>query len=82
MAVIRTPPKSPATTPKQLRIVNQPLPDFKNIKSKIGSTENIKYQPKGGQVNVSFLVLPVLCRPAYSSHLCITVSPFFFFVLL
>uniref|UniRef100_H3DG89 Microtubule-associated protein n=1 Tax=Tetraodon nigroviridis TaxID=99883 RepID=H3DG89_TETNG len=50
VAVIRTPPKSPATTPKQLRIINQPLPDFKNIKSKIGSTENIKYQPKGGQV--------------------------------
>ncbi|XP_053185128.1 microtubule-associated protein 2 [Scomber japonicus] len=49
VAVVRTPPKSPATTPKQLRIINQPLPDFKNIKSKIGSTENIKYQPKGGQ---------------------------------
>ncbi|XP_067371696.1 microtubule-associated protein 2 isoform X4 [Channa argus] len=49
VAIIRTPPKSPATTPKQLRIINQPLPDFKNIKSKIGSTENIKYQPKGGQ---------------------------------
>ncbi|KAM4558728.1 microtubule-associated protein 2 isoform 1-T1 [Odontesthes bonariensis] len=50
VAIVRTPPKSPATTPKQLRIINQPLPDFKNIKSKIGSTENIKYQPKGGQV--------------------------------
>ncbi|XP_075896000.1 uncharacterized protein map2 isoform X7 [Nelusetta ayraudi] len=50
VAVVRTPPKSPATTPKQLRIINQPLPDFKNIKSKIGSTENIKYQPGGGQV--------------------------------
>ncbi|XP_059896849.1 microtubule-associated protein 2 isoform X3 [Gadus macrocephalus] len=49
VAVVRTPPKSPATTPKQLRILNQPLPDFKNVKSKIGSTENIKYQPKGGQ---------------------------------
>lgn len=54
VAVIRTPPKSPATTPKQIRIINQPLPDFKNIKSKIGSTENIKYQPKGGQVTVFF----------------------------
>uniref|UniRef100_A0AAQ4PQ58 Microtubule-associated protein n=1 Tax=Gasterosteus aculeatus aculeatus TaxID=481459 RepID=A0AAQ4PQ58_GASAC len=49
IAVVRTPPKSPATTPKQLRIINQPLPDFKNIRSKIGSIENIKYQPKGGQ---------------------------------
>ncbi|XP_070979984.1 microtubule-associated protein 2-like isoform X4 [Oncorhynchus clarkii lewisi] len=34
---------------KKLRILNQPLPDLKNIKSKIGSTDNIKYQPKGGQ---------------------------------
>ncbi|XP_029981380.1 microtubule-associated protein 2 [Sphaeramia orbicularis] len=52
VAVVRTPPKSPATTPKQLRIINQPLPDFKNVKSKIGSTENIKYQPKGGQIPI------------------------------
>uniref|UniRef100_A0A8P4GGI5 Microtubule-associated protein n=2 Tax=Dicentrarchus labrax TaxID=13489 RepID=A0A8P4GGI5_DICLA len=52
VAVVRTPPKSPATTPKQLRIINQPLPDFKNVRSKIGSTENIKYQPKGGQVMI------------------------------
>ncbi|XP_010778914.1 microtubule-associated protein 2-like [Notothenia coriiceps] len=52
VAVVRTPPKSPATTPKQLRIINQPVPDFKNIKSKVGSTENIKYQPKGGQVMI------------------------------
>ncbi|XP_033181711.1 microtubule-associated protein 2 isoform X2 [Anabas testudineus] len=52
VAIVRTPPKSPATTPKQLRIINQPLPDFKNIKSKIGSTENIKYQPKGGQIQI------------------------------
>ncbi|KAL0184664.1 hypothetical protein M9458_020360, partial [Cirrhinus mrigala] len=49
VAIIRTPPKSPATTPKQLRVINQPLPDLKNVKSKIGSTDNIKYQPKGGQ---------------------------------
>ncbi|XP_062258613.1 microtubule-associated protein 2 isoform X3 [Platichthys flesus] len=54
VAVVSTPPKSPATTPKQLRIINQPLPDFKNIKSKIGSTENIKYQPKGGQVQIQY----------------------------
>ncbi|XP_071385240.1 microtubule-associated protein 2 [Centroberyx affinis] len=52
VAVVRTPPKSPATTPKQLRILNQPLPDFKNVKSKIGSTDNIKYQPKGGQIQI------------------------------
>nr|XP_029516159.1 microtubule-associated protein 2-like isoform X4 [Oncorhynchus nerka] len=52
VALLRTPPKSPATTPKQLRVLNQPLPDLKNIKSKIGSTDNIKYQPKGGQVQI------------------------------
>ncbi|KAM5265798.1 microtubule-associated protein 2 isoform 4-T7 [Hipposideros larvatus] len=51
VAIIRTPPKSPAT-PKQLRLINQPLPDLKNVKSKIGSTDNIKYQPKGGQVSI------------------------------
>ncbi|KAG7467540.1 hypothetical protein MATL_G00154860 [Megalops atlanticus] len=52
VAIIRTPPKSPATTPKQLRVINQPLPDLKNVKSKIGSTDNIKYQPKGGQIQI------------------------------
>ncbi|XP_053221277.1 microtubule-associated protein 2 isoform X24 [Podarcis raffonei] len=51
VAIIRTPPKSPAT-PKQLRLINQPLPDLKNVRSKIGSTENIRYQPKGGQVRI------------------------------
>ncbi|XP_025904661.1 microtubule-associated protein 2 isoform X7 [Nothoprocta perdicaria] len=51
IAIIRTPPKSPAT-PKQLRVINQPLPDLKNVRSKIGSTDNIKYQPKGGQVQI------------------------------
>lgn len=61
VAVVRTPPKSPATTPKQLRIINQPLPDFKNIRSKIGSTENIKYQPKGGQVTIFPLTFPKTC---------------------
>ncbi|XP_067326369.1 microtubule-associated protein 2 isoform X2 [Anolis sagrei] len=51
VAIIRTPPKSPGT-PKQLRLINQPLPDLKNVRSKIGSTDNIKYQPKGGQVRI------------------------------
>ncbi|XP_062389775.1 microtubule-associated protein 2 [Sardina pilchardus] len=52
VAILRTPPKSPATTPKQLRVINQPLPDLRNIRSKIGSIENIKYQPKGGQIQI------------------------------
>ncbi|XP_077304528.1 microtubule-associated protein 2 isoform X13 [Lithobates pipiens] len=51
VAILRTPPKSPATL-KQMRVMNQPLPDLKNIKSKIGSTDNIRYQPKGGQIHI------------------------------
>uniref|UniRef100_UPI00398EC162 microtubule-associated protein 2-like n=1 Tax=Pristiophorus japonicus TaxID=55135 RepID=UPI00398EC162 len=51
VAIIRTPPKSPLT-PKQLRVINQPMPDLKNIKSKIGSIDNLKHQPRGGQVPV------------------------------
>ncbi|KAM5153149.1 microtubule-associated protein 2 [Mantella aurantiaca] len=51
VAILRTPPKSPAAL-KQMRVMSQPLPDLKNIKSKIGSIDNIKYQPKGGQVKI------------------------------
>ncbi|XP_051880165.1 microtubule-associated protein 2 isoform X9 [Pristis pectinata] len=51
VAIIRTPPKSPLT-PKQLRVINQPMPDLKNIKSKIGSIDNLKHQPRGGQVQI------------------------------
>ncbi|XP_026157923.1 microtubule-associated protein 2-like isoform X3 [Mastacembelus armatus] len=52
VAVIRTPPKSPSSAQRQLKVVNQPLPDLKNVRSKIGSTSNIKHQPKGGQVQI------------------------------
>ncbi|XP_027147207.1 microtubule-associated protein 2 isoform X2 [Larimichthys crocea] len=52
VAVIRTPPKSPSSAQRQLKVVNQPLPDLKNVKSKIGSTSNLKHQPKGGQVMI------------------------------
>ncbi|KAM9820840.1 uncharacterized protein ACB057_001466 [Neosynchiropus ocellatus] len=52
VAVIRTPPKSPSSAHRQLKVLNQPLPDIKNVKSKIGSTSNIKHQPKGGQVQI------------------------------
>ncbi|XP_058478344.1 microtubule-associated protein 2 [Solea solea] len=72
VAVVRTPPKSPATTPKQLRIISEPLPDFKNIKSKIGSTENIKYQPKGGQIHTSVrfsIDSHISCNKVDFSHL-------------
>uniref|UniRef100_A0A8C5D2Q6 Microtubule-associated protein n=1 Tax=Gouania willdenowi TaxID=441366 RepID=A0A8C5D2Q6_GOUWI len=52
IAVIRTPPKSPSSVQRQLKVVNQPLPDLKNVKSKINSTTNLKHQPKGGQVMI------------------------------
>uniref|UniRef100_A0A8C6TY64 Microtubule-associated protein n=1 Tax=Neogobius melanostomus TaxID=47308 RepID=A0A8C6TY64_9GOBI len=52
VAVIRTPPKSPSSAHRQLKVLNQPMPDVKNVKSKIGSTANIKHQPKGGQVQI------------------------------
>ncbi|KAL6115321.1 map2 [Pungitius sinensis] len=52
VAVIRTPPKSPSSVHRQLKVLNQPLPDLKNVKSKIGSTSNLKHQPKGGQVMI------------------------------
>ncbi|XP_029930309.1 microtubule-associated protein 2-like isoform X4 [Myripristis murdjan] len=52
IAVIRTPPKSPSSAQKQLKVLNQPLPDLKNVKSKIGSTSNLKHQPKGGQIQI------------------------------
>ncbi|XP_061687032.1 microtubule-associated protein 2-like isoform X7 [Syngnathoides biaculeatus] len=52
VAIIRTPPKSPSSAQRQLKVVNQPLPDLKNVKSKIGSTSNLKHQPKGGQVQI------------------------------
>lgn len=55
VAVIRTPPKSPSSAQRQLKVLNQPLPDLKNVKSKIGSTSNLKHQPKGGQVTVIML---------------------------
>lgn len=46
----RTPPKpTVAPVPKQPRPTSAPAPDLKNIKSKIGSTDNMKYQPGGGK---------------------------------
>ncbi|XP_024918140.1 microtubule-associated protein tau isoform X5 [Cynoglossus semilaevis] len=52
IAVIRTPPKSPSSAQRQLKVLNQPLPDLTNVKSKIGSTSNLRHQPKGGQVQI------------------------------
>ncbi|XP_058620812.1 microtubule-associated protein 4 isoform X3 [Onychostoma macrolepis] len=42
-----------ATTRSTTRPSSTLAPDIKNIRSKIGSTDNIKYQPGGGKVSVS-----------------------------
>ncbi|XP_055752935.1 microtubule-associated protein tau-like isoform X5 [Salvelinus fontinalis] len=54
VAVVRTPPKSPGSmrgrNPVPLAV---PMPDLKNVRSKIGSTENIKHSPGGGRVQIT-----------------------------
>ncbi|KAM4526633.1 microtubule-associated protein tau-like isoform 9-T10 [Fundulus diaphanus] len=55
VAVVRSNPKSPGSlksrSPAPLAAA-APLPDLKNVRSKIGSTENIKHQPGGGKVQI------------------------------
>uniref|UniRef100_A0A3B4B0A5 Microtubule-associated protein n=1 Tax=Periophthalmus magnuspinnatus TaxID=409849 RepID=A0A3B4B0A5_9GOBI len=38
--------------PRTPRPINAPTPDLKNVRSKIGSTDNMKYQPGGGKVQI------------------------------
>uniref|UniRef100_A0A5F8H845 Microtubule-associated protein n=1 Tax=Monodelphis domestica TaxID=13616 RepID=A0A5F8H845_MONDO len=52
VAVVRTPPKSPSSTKSRLQTSAVPMPDLKNVRSKIGSTENLKHQPGGGKVQI------------------------------
>ncbi|XP_055085473.1 microtubule-associated protein tau isoform X15 [Periophthalmus magnuspinnatus] len=58
VAVVRSTPKSPGslkTRPGPMAAATgaaAPLPDLKNVRSKIGSTENIKHQPGGGRVQI------------------------------
>ncbi|XP_069733390.1 microtubule-associated protein tau isoform X6 [Phaenicophaeus curvirostris] len=52
VAVVRTPPKSPASAKTRVQPSAAPMPDLKNVKSKIGSTENLKHQPGGGKVQI------------------------------
>ncbi|XP_032647443.1 microtubule-associated protein tau isoform X16 [Chelonoidis abingdonii] len=52
VAVVRTPPKSPASAKSRLQTSTAPMPDLKNVRSKIGSTENLKHQPGGGKVQI------------------------------
>ncbi|XP_030630218.1 microtubule-associated protein tau [Chanos chanos] len=55
VAVIRSTPKSPGSlknrSPAALSAA-APLPDLKNVRSKIGSTDNLKHQPGGGRVQI------------------------------
>nr|XP_054505528.1 microtubule-associated protein tau isoform X3 [Agelaius phoeniceus] len=52
VAVVRTPPKSPASAKTRVPPAAAPMPDLKNVKSKIGSTDNLKHQPGGGKVQI------------------------------
>ncbi|XP_058268851.1 microtubule-associated protein tau isoform X2 [Hemibagrus wyckioides] len=47
-------PKKPPVprAPRSARVPNTSLPDLKNVSSKIGSTDNMKYQPGGGKVQI------------------------------
>lgn len=42
--------------PRHPRPLNAPTPDLKNVRSKIGSTDNMKYQPGGGKVGADSTV--------------------------
>ncbi|XP_073698441.1 uncharacterized protein maptb isoform X7 [Garra rufa] len=54
VAVVRTPPKSPGSLRSRAPIAPvAPMPDLKNVRSKIGSTENLKHQPGGGKVTIA-----------------------------
>ncbi|XP_047211991.1 microtubule-associated protein tau-like [Girardinichthys multiradiatus] len=53
VAVVRTPPRSPGSargwTPPP---TSHPMPDLSSVKSKVGSTENLKHAPGGGKVHI------------------------------
>ncbi|XP_069374286.1 microtubule-associated protein tau-like isoform X25 [Paralichthys olivaceus] len=55
IAVVRSTPKSPGSLksrPPAPLAAAAPIPDLKNVRSKVGSTDNIKHQPGGGKVQV------------------------------
>ncbi|XP_062937398.1 microtubule-associated protein tau isoform X6 [Cynocephalus volans] len=54
VAVVRTPPKSPSSAKSRLQTAPVPMPDLKNVRSKVGSTENLKHQPGGGKVQIVY----------------------------
>ncbi|XP_050979834.1 microtubule-associated protein tau isoform X15 [Labeo rohita] len=52
VAVIRSTPKSPKNRSPTSLSAAAPLPDLKNVRSKVGSTDNLKHQPGGGRVQI------------------------------
>ncbi|XP_056285153.1 microtubule-associated protein tau-like isoform X2 [Pseudoliparis swirei] len=55
VAVIRSTPKSPGSLKSRppAPLAAAPMPDLKHVRSKIGSTDNMKHQPGGGKVQIS-----------------------------
>ncbi|KAL2097609.1 hypothetical protein ACEWY4_006816 [Coilia grayii] len=47
------PEKKPPVPRAPRKPVSAPMPDLKNVRSKIGSTDNMKYQPGGGKVSAA-----------------------------
>lgn len=75
IAVIRSTPKSPKNRSPTSLSAAAPLPDLKNVRSKIRSTDNLKHQPGGGQViHLELIHLNVLFAVTFEiqlkSHFC------------
>lgn len=63
--------------PRNARPINAPTPDLKNVRSKIGSTDNMKYQPGGGKVGAECPVegsTKILCNPGTKMRLRIWIG--------
>ncbi|XP_028310146.1 microtubule-associated protein tau isoform X2 [Gouania willdenowi] len=52
VALVRTPPRSPNTSRGRTPLPSHPMPDLSGVRSKIGSTENLKHSPGGGKVHI------------------------------
>ncbi|XP_056101976.1 microtubule-associated protein tau isoform X12 [Rhinichthys klamathensis goyatoka] len=61
VAVIRSTPKSPKNRSPTSLSAAAPLPDLKNVRPKVGSTDNLKHQPGGGRVQILDQKLDLSC---------------------
>ncbi|XP_076025646.1 microtubule-associated protein tau-like [Genypterus blacodes] len=53
VAVVRTPPRSPSSARgRATPLPSHPMPDLSNVRSKVGSTGNLKHTPGGGKVQI------------------------------